>query len=176
MMKDEAKEAFTSVQESFASVGEEQTKMKEGLHGLASKIDEVQGKAAEEVAALAQAADEAFSQAGFVTSELSTRLADAERRQAAATSAAERAQAASDAALLKSVKARCNQQLARAQLEADLQIATLQSQTMAELWRWHCSAHRGSQIPVHSQFVDKNGIQPRVRQQAVTFISLLLDE
>ena len=39
--KDEAKEAFASVQESFASVDEEQTKMKEGLHGLASKIDEV---------------------------------------------------------------------------------------------------------------------------------------
>ena len=39
------------------------------------------------------------------------------------------------------------------------------------LWRWQRSAHRGSQIPVRSQFVDRNGIQPRVRQQAVTFVS-----
>ena len=51
--KEEAKEAFASVQESFASVGEEQGKLKTGLQGLASKIDEVQGKAAEDVAALA---------------------------------------------------------------------------------------------------------------------------
>ena len=35
--KDEAKEAFASVQESFASVGVEQGKIKEGLHGLASQ-------------------------------------------------------------------------------------------------------------------------------------------
>ena len=103
--KDEAKEAFASVQDSFASVGAEQGKLKEGLHGLASKIDEVQGKAAEDVAALAQAADEAFSQAGSATSDLSARLADAERRQAAATTAAERAQAVSDAAFLESAKA-----------------------------------------------------------------------
>ena len=47
--KDKATATFASVQESFASVGEEQTKMKEGLHGLASKIDEVQGKAAEDL-------------------------------------------------------------------------------------------------------------------------------
>ena len=59
--KEEAKEAFASVQDSFASVGAEQGKIKEGLHGLASKVDEVQSKAAEDVAALAQAADEAFS-------------------------------------------------------------------------------------------------------------------
>ena len=50
--KDEAREAFTSVQESFASVGTEQGKMKQGLQGLASKIDKVQGKAAEDVTAL----------------------------------------------------------------------------------------------------------------------------
>ena len=130
--KEEAKEAFASVQDSFASVGAEQGKLKEGLHGLASKIDEVQGKAAEDVAALAQAADEAFSQAGSATSDLSARLADAERRQAAATSQAERAQAMSDAALLEAAKARRDQQIARAQLEADLQTATLQSQTAAE--------------------------------------------
>ena len=130
--KEEAKEAFASVQDSFASVGAEQGKLKEGLHGLASKIDEVQGKAAEDVAALAQAADEAFSQAGSATSDLSARLADAERRQAAATSQAERAQAVSDAALLEVAKARRDQQIARAQLEADLQTATLQSQTAAE--------------------------------------------
>ena len=119
--KDEAKEAFASVQDSFASVGAEQGKLKEGLHGLASKIDEVQGKAAEDVAALAQAADEAFSQAGSATSDLSARLADAERRQAAATSAAEHAQAVSDAALVESAKARRDQQITRAQLEADMQ-------------------------------------------------------
>ena len=63
---------------------------------------------------------------------MSARLADAERRQAAATSAAERAQAVSDAALLESAKARRDQQIARAQLEADLQTAALQSQTVAE--------------------------------------------
>ena len=130
--KEEAKEAFASVKESFASVGAEQGKLKEGLHGLASKIDEVQGKAAEDVAALAQAADEALSQTGSVTSDLSARLADAERRQAAATSAAEHAQAVSDAALLESAKARRDQQIARAQLEADVQAATLQTQVTAE--------------------------------------------
>ena len=130
--KDEAKEAFASVQESFASVGAEQGKLKEGLHGLASKIDEVQGKAAEDVAALAQAADEALSQTGSVTSDLSARLSHAERRQAAATSAAEHAQVVSDAALLEAAKARRDQQLARAQLEADVQAATLHSQATAE--------------------------------------------
>ena len=104
--KDEAREAFGSVQESLASVGEEQEQMKTGLHGLASKVDEVQSKAAEDVTALAHATDEALSQAGSVASDLSTRLADAERQQAAATSVAERAQAASDAALLESAKAR----------------------------------------------------------------------
>ena len=69
--KDEAKEAFASVQESFASVGEEQGKLKEGLHGLASKVDEVQSKAAEDLTALAHAVDETFSQAGSVASDLS---------------------------------------------------------------------------------------------------------
>ena len=39
------------------------------------------------------------------------------------------------------------------------------------MWRWQRTAHRGSQVPIRSQFVDKNGIQPRVRQQAVTFVS-----
>ena len=39
--KDEAKEAFASMQESFTSVGEEQGKMKAGLQILASKIDKV---------------------------------------------------------------------------------------------------------------------------------------
>ena len=53
--KDEAREAFASVQEGFAAVGEEQGRMKEGLQGLASKIDEVQGKAAEDVRKLAEA-------------------------------------------------------------------------------------------------------------------------
>ena len=130
--KEEAKEAFASVQESFASVGTEQSKLKEGLQGLASKLDEVQGKAAEDVAALAYAADEAMSHAGSVTSDLSARLADAERRQAAATTAAERAQAISDAAFIESAKARREQQIARAKLEADLQTATLQSQSTAE--------------------------------------------
>ena len=37
--------------------------------------------------------------------------------------------------------------------------------------RLYPTAHRGSQVPVRSQFVDRNGIQPRVRQQAVTFVS-----
>ena len=123
--KDEAKEAFASVQESFASVGAEQGKIKEGLHGLASKVDEVQSKAAEDVAALAQAADEAFSQAGSATSDLSARLADAERQQAAAQAAAAQAQATSDAALRETATVRRDQQIAHAQLEADLQTAAL---------------------------------------------------
>ena len=91
MTKDEAKEAFASVQESFASVGEEQGKMKQGLQGLASKIDEVQEKAAEDVTALARAADDALSHASSVTSDLSARLTDVERQQVAAKAAAERA-------------------------------------------------------------------------------------
>ena len=41
MTKDEAKEPFASIQESFVSVGEEQGKMKQGLQGLASKINKV---------------------------------------------------------------------------------------------------------------------------------------
>ena len=130
--KDEAKEAFASVQESFASVGEEQGKLKEGLHGLASKVDEVQSKAAEDLTALAHAMDEAFSQAGSVASDLSARLADTERQQAAAQAAATQAQATSDAALRETATARRDQQIVHAQLEADLQTAALQSQTMAE--------------------------------------------
>ena len=38
------------------------------------------------------------------------------------------------------------------------------------LW-WQRTAHCRSQVPVHSQFLDRNEIQPRVRQQAVMFIS-----
>ena len=106
--------------------------MKTGLQGLASKIDEVQGKVAEDVTALARAADDALSHASSVASDLSALLADAERQQAAAKAAAERAQAASDAALLESVTARRDQQIARAQFEADLQAAALQSQSTAE--------------------------------------------
>ena len=103
--KEEAKEAFASVKESFASVDEEQTKIKEGLHGLASKVDEVQSKAAEDVTALAHATDEALSHADSVASDLSARVADAERQQAAAQAAAERAQAMSDAALKETAAA-----------------------------------------------------------------------
>ena len=130
--KEEAKEAFASVKESFASVGEEQGKLKTGLQGLASKIDEVQGKAAEDVTALAHAADEAFSHADSVASDLSARLADTERQQAAAQAAAERAQAMSDAALKETAEARREQEIARAQLEANLQTAALQAQSVAE--------------------------------------------
>ena len=106
--------------------------MKTGLQGLASKVNEVQTKAAEDVMALARAANDALSHASSIASDLSARLTDAERQQAAAKAAAERAQAASDAALLESATARREQQLARAQLEADLQAATLQSQSTAE--------------------------------------------
>ena len=130
--KEEAKEAFASVQESFASVSKEQQKMKTGLQGLASKMDEVQTKAAEDVTALAHAADDALSHVSSIASDLSARLTDAERQQAAAKAAADRVQAASDAALLESATARREQQLARAQLEADLQATTLQSQSTAE--------------------------------------------
>ena len=106
--------------------------MKTGLQGLASKIDEVQGKAAEDLTALAHKAGAAWSQASSVASDLSARLTDAERQQAAAKAAADRAQAASDAALLESAQARRDQQIARAQFEADLQAATLQSQAAAD--------------------------------------------
>ena len=137
--KEEAKEAFASVKESFASVDEEQMKMKEGLHGLASKIDEVQGKAVEDVVTLAQAADEAFSQAESVASDLSTRLADAERQQAAAQATAARAQAMSDAALKETAEARREQEIARAQLEANVQTAALQAQSIAERVATHAA-------------------------------------
>ena len=137
--KEEAKEAFASVQESFASVGEEQGKLKEGLHGLASMVDEVQSKAAEDVTALAQATDEAFSHADSVTSDLSARLADAERQQAAAQAAAERAQALSDAALKETAEARREQEIARAQLEANLQTAARQAQSIAERAATHAA-------------------------------------
>ena len=86
--KEEAKEAFASMKESFASVGEEQQKMKTGLQGLASKVDEVQTKAAEDVMALARAADAALSHASSVASDLSARLTDAERQQAVVKAAA----------------------------------------------------------------------------------------
>ena len=137
--KEEAKEAFASVKESFASVGEEQGKLKTGLQGLASKIDEVQGKAAEDVTALTHAADEAFSHADSVASDLSARLADTERQQAAAQAAAERAQAMSDAALKETAEARREQEIARAQLEANLQTAALQAQSVAERAATHAA-------------------------------------
>ena len=137
--KEKAKEAFASVQESFALVGTEQGKLKEGLHGLASKIDEVQGKAAEDVVALAQAVDEAFSQADSVTSDLSARLADAEQQQAALQAAAAKAQAMSDAALKETAEARREQEVARAQLEANLQTAALQAQSIAERAATHAA-------------------------------------
>ena len=137
--KEEAKEAFASVKESFASVDEKQTKMKEGLQGLASKIDEVQGKAAEDVTALAHATDEAFSHADSVASDLSARVADAERQQAAAQAAAERAQAMSDAALKETAAARREQEIARAQLEANMQTAALQAQSIAERAATHAA-------------------------------------
>ena len=137
--KDEASAAFASVQESLASVGEEQGKLKEGLHGLASMVDEVQSKAAEDVTALAQATDEAFSHADSVTSDLSARLSDAERQQAAAQAAAERAQALSDAALKETAEARHEQEIARAQLEANLQTAARQAQSIAERAATHAA-------------------------------------
>ena len=75
--------------------------MKTGLQGLASKVDEVQTKAVEDVTALAHAMDDALSYASSVTSDLSARLTDVERQQAAAKAAAERAQAASDATVAR---------------------------------------------------------------------------
>ena len=113
--------------------------LKEGLQGLASKIDEVQGKAAEDVTALAHATDEAFSHADSVASDLSVRVADAERQQAAAQAAAERAQAMSDAALKETAEARREQEIARAQLEANLQTAALQAQSIAERAATHAA-------------------------------------
>ena len=109
MTKDKAKEAFASVQESFASVGEEQGKMKKGLQGLASKIDEVQEKATEDVMALARAVDDALSHASSVASDLSARLTDAERQQAAAKAAADQAHATSDATLQETANVRRDQ-------------------------------------------------------------------
>ena len=106
--------------------------MKEGLQGLASKIDEVQGKAAEDVRKLAEAADTALSQTSSVASDLSDRVAEAERLQAAAQAAAVRAQATSDAALQETATVRRDQQIAHAQLQADVQTAALQSAMVAE--------------------------------------------
>ena len=77
--RDEAKEAFDFVQESFSTVGKEQGRMKEGLQGLASKLDEVQGKAAEDVKELARAANVALSHASSIASDLSVCMADAEK-------------------------------------------------------------------------------------------------
>ena len=130
--KDEAREAFASVQESFASVGTEQGKMKQGLQGLASKIDEVQGKAAEDLEELARKVGSAYSHANSIASDLSTRLSDAEQQQVAAKAAAERAQAMSDAVLKEMADARREQEIARAQLEANLQKPILQAQVMAD--------------------------------------------
>ena len=112
--KDEAKEAFASVQESFALASEEQGKMKAGLQGLASKIDEVQGKAAEDLMELPHKANAAWSQASSVASDLSAWLTDAEQQQAAAQAAVERAQALSNAALKEMADVRRDQQIAHA--------------------------------------------------------------
>ena len=130
--KDEAREAFAVVKEGFAAVGEEQARMKEGLQGLASKLDEVQGKTAEDVRKLAEAADTALSQTSSVASDLSDRVAESERLQAAAQAAAARAQATGDAALQETATARRDQQIAHAQLQADVQTAALQSATVME--------------------------------------------
>ena len=130
--KDEAREAFATVKEGFVAVGEEQGRMKEGLQGLASKLDEVQGKAAEDMRKLAEAADTALSQTSSVASDLSDRVAEAERLQAAAQAAAARAQATGDAALQETATARRDQQIAHAQLQADVQTAALQSATVME--------------------------------------------
>ena len=130
--KDEAKEAFASVQESFTNVGEEQGEMKVGLQGLALKIDEVQGKATEDLMELAHKADAAWSQASSVASDLSTWLMDAEQQQAAAKTATDRVQALSDAALKETADVRHDQRIAHAQLQADLHTAALQSTSMTE--------------------------------------------
>ena len=130
--RDEAKEAFASVQGSFTMVGEEQDKMKAGLQGLASKLDEVQGKAAEDLTELTHKVDAAWSQASSVASDLSARVSDTEQQQVAAKAAAEQAQATSDAALKETANVRRDQQIAHAQLEANLQTAALQSQSTAE--------------------------------------------
>ena len=106
--------------------------MKTGLHGLASKIDEVQGKAAEDLTELAHKTDAAWSQASSVASDLSARLTEAERQQAAAQAAAEQAQALSDAALKETATVRRDEQIAHAKLEADLQTAALQSKSTAD--------------------------------------------
>ena len=114
--KDEAREAFASVQERFATVDETQGVMQEGLQGLASKIDEVQGKTADDLRKLAEAADTALSQTSSVASDLSDRVAEAERQQAIVQAAAAQAQATSDAALQETATARRDQQIVHAQL------------------------------------------------------------
>ena len=60
-------------------------------------------------------------------------------------------------------------------LEATLRLSRPLSEPSSgsetSLWWSLCTTHHGSQVPVRSLFVDRNGIQPRVRQQAVTFVS-----
>ena len=44
---------------------------------------------------------------------------------------------------------------------------------VVHLWRLLRTAHRGSQVPIPSLFVDRIGMQPRVRQQAITIVSTI---
>ena len=55
--REEAKQAFHVVKDNFATMGEEHTRMKQGLQGLASEIDAVRGKATEDMQELAHNAD-----------------------------------------------------------------------------------------------------------------------
>lgn len=89
--RDEAAQAFSMVKDNFATMGDAQERMKEGLQGLAAKLDAVQGKTEEDVQALARNADAALQCASSMASDLSVRVANAETQQASAKETAERA-------------------------------------------------------------------------------------
>ena len=67
-----------------------------------------------------------------MASDLSMRVANAEMQQASAKETTERAQATSDAAVRETVDTRRDQQIAHARLDANLQVAAMQSQSTGE--------------------------------------------
>ena len=107
--REEAQKAFENVQETFANIGDEHARMKEGLQGLASEIDAVRGKATEDMQKLAHNADAALQRASSVASDLSARMSQAESQQASAKLTSEQTQATSAAALKETADVRRDQ-------------------------------------------------------------------
>ena len=112
--RNEAAQAFSTVKENFATMGEEHGRMKEGLQGLVAKLDAVQGETTEDMQTLARNADAALSRASSVVTDLSVHVVHAETQQATAKETAERAQAVSDAALKETANVQRDQQIVHA--------------------------------------------------------------